>query len=162
MIDNINITVKRYYMENQVQLNAERVELLDKFREAVPQFMAAEAEVIEIAYKEGALSSKVKRLIALAAVQIAEKLKIPSTFVETNCSWCKTDTLTRERFQTLKDNELKRIMISVNPFYTEHIPFERTDRCLRLSQEVFGQNVMVYQLEYYHLFNRPTPAAKLH
>jgi hypothetical protein len=53
-------------------------------------------------------------------------------------------------------------MISVNPFYTEHIPFERTDRCLRLSQEVFGQNVMVYQLEYYHLFNRPTPAAKLH
>jgi len=150
-------------MENQMQLNAERVELLDKFREAVPQFMAAaEAEVIEIAYKEGALSSKVKRLIALAAVQIAEKLKFPSTFVETNCSWRKTDTLTRERFQILKDNGLKRIMISVNPFYTEHIPFERTDRCLRLSQEVFGQNVMVYQLEYYHLFNRPTPAAKLH
>jgi AhpD family alkylhydroperoxidase len=53
-------------MENQVKLNEERIELLGKFKEAVPQFMAAESEVIEIAYKEGALSSKIKRLIALA------------------------------------------------------------------------------------------------
>jgi alkylhydroperoxidase/carboxymuconolactone decarboxylase family protein YurZ len=53
-------------MENQVQLNAERIELLNKFKEAIPQFMAAEAEVIELAYKEGALSSKIKRLIAMA------------------------------------------------------------------------------------------------
>ena len=53
-------------MENQVQLNAERIELLGKFKEAVPQFMAAEAEVIKTAYAEGALSSKVKRLIAMA------------------------------------------------------------------------------------------------
>ena len=141
-------------MENQVKLNEERIELLGKFKEAVPEFMAAESEVIEIAYKEGALSSKVKRLIALAAVQIAEKLKIPSTFVETNCFWCKTDTLTRERLQILKDNGLKGIMISVNPFYAEYVPFERTDRCIRISQEVFGQNVMIYQLEYYHLFKQ--------
>jgi len=39
-------------MENQVKLNAERIELLNKFKEAAPQFMAAEAQVIEIAYKE--------------------------------------------------------------------------------------------------------------
>jgi len=73
-------------MENQIQLNAERMELLGKFREAVPQFMAAEAEVIEIAYKEGALSSKVKRLIAMAAALkvgctnciLARKLKLIS------------------------------------------------------------------------------------
>jgi AhpD family alkylhydroperoxidase len=82
MIDNINIMVKRYYMENQVQLNAKRVELLDKFREAVPQFMAAEAEVIEIAYKEGALSSKVKCLIALTAA-----LKVGCT----NCILAQTE-----------------------------------------------------------------------
>ena len=54
-------------MENQVQLNAERMELLGKFRDAVPEFMAAEAKVLEVAYREGALSSKVKRLIAMAA-----------------------------------------------------------------------------------------------
>jgi len=92
--------------------------------------------------------------LLLKAVEIAETLNIPSTFVETNCFWCKTDALTRERLQTLKDNGLKGIMISVNPFYTEYVPFERTDRCIRISQEVFGQNVMVYQLEYYHLFKQ--------
>ncbi len=92
--------------------------------------------------------------LLLNAVEIAETLKIPSTFVETNCFWCKTDDLTRERLHTLKDNGLKGMMISVNPFYTEHVPFERTDRCIRTSLEVFGQNVMVYQIEYYHLFKQ--------
>ena len=92
--------------------------------------------------------------LLLKAVEIAETLKIPSTFVETNCYWCKTDELTRERLQVLKENGLKGIMISVNPFYAEYVPFERTDRCIRISQDVFGQNVMVYQLEYYHLFKQ--------
>lgn len=54
-------------MLNQVKLNEERIELLGKFKEAAPEFMAAESEVTNIAYKEGALSSKVKRLIAMAA-----------------------------------------------------------------------------------------------
>ena len=90
----------------------------------------------------------------LKAIEIAETLNIPSTFVETNCFWCKTDVLTRERLQTLKDSGLKGIMISVNPFYTEYVPFERINRCIRISREVFGQNVIVYQLEYYHLFKQ--------
>ena len=92
--------------------------------------------------------------LLLKAVEIAETLKIPSTFVETNFFWCKTDALTRECLQILKDNGLKGIMISVNPYYAEYVPFERTDRCIRISQEVFGHNVMVYQLEYYHLFKQ--------
>ena len=71
-------------MENQVQLNAERIELLNKFKEAVPQFMAAEAEVVELAYKEGALSSKIKRLIAMAVA-----LKVGCT----NCILAQTERL---------------------------------------------------------------------
>jgi len=92
--------------------------------------------------------------LLLKAVEIAEALKIPSTFVETNCYWCKNDAITTERLQLLKAKGLKGIMISVNPFYAEYVPFERTDRCIRISLEVFGQNVMVYQLEYYHLFKQ--------
>jgi len=88
------------------------------------------------------------------AVEIAEDFDIPSTFVETNCFWCKTDEITREKLQLLKDKGLKGILISVNPFYAEYVPFERTERCIRISQEVFSQNVMVYQLEYYHLFKQ--------
>ena len=92
--------------------------------------------------------------LLLKATEIAEELRIPSTFVETNCSWCKDDTFTRNRLQFLKEKGLKGIMISVNPFYAEYVPFERTDRCIRISQQVFGQNVMVYQMEYYRQFKR--------
>jgi len=69
-------------MENQMQLNTERIELLGKFGQAASEFMSAEAKVIEIAYKEGALSSKVKRLIALAAA-----LKVGCT----NCIFAQTE-----------------------------------------------------------------------
>jgi hypothetical protein len=36
----------------------------------------------------------------------------------------------------------------------EYVPFERTERCIRISQEVFGANVMVYQPEYYQRFTQ--------
>jgi len=92
--------------------------------------------------------------LLLRAVQIAEELKIPSTFVETNCSWCTKDEITRERLNELKVSGLRGILISVNPFYAEFVPFERTERCIRISGDVFGRNVMIYQLEYYQLFRR--------
>jgi hypothetical protein len=99
--------------------------------------------------------------LLLKAVEIAEALSIPSTFVETNCFWCKNDDLIRERLQTLKEKGLRGIMISINPFYAEYVPFEKTERCIRISQEVFGSNVMVYQLEYYRMFKRLGITGKL-
>ncbi len=90
--------------------------------------------------------------LLLKAVEIAEELKIPSTFVETNCYWCTSDERTKEQLKLLKERGLKGILISVNPFYAEYVPFERTDRCIRISKEIFRKNVMIYQLEYYHQF----------
>ncbi len=92
--------------------------------------------------------------LLLKAVETAENLKIPSTFVETNCFWCKDDSFTRNRLQLLKKAGLKGIMISVNPFYAEYVAFEKTDRCIQISLEVFDQNVMVYQMEFYHQFKQ--------
>ena len=92
--------------------------------------------------------------LLVEAVAMAEELRIPATFVETNCSWCGSDGITRERLRLLKEAGLKGILISVNPFYAEYVPFERTERCIRISQEVFGRNVMVYQVAYYHRFRQ--------
>ena len=92
--------------------------------------------------------------LLLKAVEMAEDLGIPSTFVETNCFWCKDDEVTREKLNRLKAAGLKGILISVNPYYAEYVPFERTERCIRVSREVFDANVMVYQLEYYHRFKQ--------
>ncbi|MFQ5887854.1 MAG: radical SAM protein [Candidatus Hydrothermarchaeales archaeon] len=86
------------------------------------------------------------------AVEIADELNIPSTFVETNCYWCVNDELTRKKLQLLKERGLKGILISVNPFYLEYVPFERTERAIRISREVFGENLMVYQRGYYRRF----------
>ena len=89
-------------MENQVKLNAERIELLSKFKGAAPQFMAAEAQVIEIAYKEGALSSKVKRLIALSAA-----LKVGCT----NCILAQTEKALAEG--ATKDEILETLQVII-------------------------------------------------
>jgi hypothetical protein len=92
--------------------------------------------------------------LLLRAVEISEELRIPSTFVETNGYWCSDDKKTLEKLRMLKSSGLKGILISVNPFYLEYVPFERTERAIRLSLEVFGQNTIVYQAEYYHRFRR--------
>jgi hypothetical protein len=89
-----------------------------------------------------------------SAVQMAADLQIPSLFVETNCYWARSDRETRERLQKLKDCGLVGILISINPFYLEHVPFERSERAIRIAGEVFGPNVMVYQQEYLRLFKQ--------
>jgi len=92
--------------------------------------------------------------LLLKAVGIAQELNIPSTFVESNCYWCSDDKVTREKLQMLKERGLKGILISVNPFFLEYVPFQRTERGIRISHEVFAENVMVYQLEYYFRFKK--------
>jgi len=86
------------------------------------------------------------------ATEISRDLGIPSTFVETNCAWCTGDRETMEKLRLLKEKGLRGIMISINPFYLEHVPFERTERAIRCSAAVFRDNVMLYQVEYYRRF----------
>ncbi len=86
------------------------------------------------------------------AVEIGSEYEIPSMFVETNCSWCRDDDETLLRLAKLRDKGLSGIMISVNPFYLEYIPFERTQRCIMQSMQVFGRNTAVYQVQYYKKF----------
>ena len=59
--------------------------------------------------------------LLLRSTEIANKLNIPSTFVETNCYWCTNDELTRNRLWQLKHAGLNGILISVNPFILEII-----------------------------------------
>jgi len=90
--------------------------------------------------------------LLLKAVEMARKLGIPSTFVETNSFWCADDRDTREKLTQLKDSGLDGILISVNPFILEQVPFERAERAVRASGLIFKKNVMVYQGIFYHQF----------
>jgi len=92
--------------------------------------------------------------LLLRLVQIAHKLNIPSTFVETNCFWCVDGEATRDKLTQLRDAGLKGILISVNPFIREEVPFERTEIAVRIGREVFGRNAIIYQEVFYEVFKR--------
>ena len=53
-------------MESQLELEKNRVNQLDKFAQSLPDVMGAVKGVTAEAYRDGALSCKVKRLMALA------------------------------------------------------------------------------------------------
>lgn len=92
--------------------------------------------------------------LLLDLTKIAHKLTIPSIFVETNCFWAKDDNSVREKLKALKDAGLLGTLISVNPFLLDQIPFEKTDRAVRISREIFGKNVIVYQQFFYEQFRK--------
>ena len=52
-------------MENQLELNEDRLRILNKFQETFPEVNAAMDGVRNEVYKDGALSLKMKRLISL-------------------------------------------------------------------------------------------------
>ena len=99
--------------------------------------------------------------LLLKAVEIGKSLDLPSTFVETNCYWCKNDKITKEKLVDLKEKGLKGILISVNPFILEFVPFERTERAIKISMDVFRENFMIYQIYYYGQFKELNIIEKL-
>ena len=90
--------------------------------------------------------------LLLKLVRIANKFEIPSLFVETNAFWAVSDEIARERLNRLKEAGLHGILISVNPFILEYVPFERTLRAIRIAREVFGDEVLIYQEYFYSQF----------
>lgn len=92
--------------------------------------------------------------LLLKVVEIAKRKKIPFTFVETNCFWCRDDKTAREKLTKLKNTGLDGILISANPFIVEHVPFERIERAAVIGEEVFGSNVIVYQRFFYEQFKK--------
>jgi hypothetical protein len=100
--------------------------------------------------------------LLLEATRIANELGIRGTFVETNCFWCVSDEDTRKKLMQLKDAGLSGILISINPFILEYVPFERTERAIRLSKEIFGENLLAYQECFYQQFKSLKLRGTLH
>jgi len=54
-------------MENQVKLNEERATMVAKLKTLMPEVTDPEYKLLETVYREGALSTKTKRLMSLVA-----------------------------------------------------------------------------------------------
>ena len=63
--------------------------------------------------------------LLLQLTQMANELKVPAPFVETNAFWCIDNVTTREKLVHLKELGLKGLMVSINPFLLEQISFEK-------------------------------------
>jgi hypothetical protein len=92
--------------------------------------------------------------LLLCLTRIAQRVGIPTIFVETNGFWCTDDEGTRDKMLALKDAGMDGLFVSANPFILEQIPFERTERAVRISRQVFGENAIVYQRFFYNQFER--------
>jgi hypothetical protein len=46
------------------------------------------------------------------------------------------------------------MLVSVNPFILEQLPFERTERAIRIGREIFDGNLIVYQAFFHSQFER--------
>ena len=53
-------------MESQVELNDARLKLLEKYKQVLPDLLVPESAKWDVVYKDGVLSAKVKRLMAMA------------------------------------------------------------------------------------------------
>ncbi len=92
--------------------------------------------------------------LLLKLTYLAKEKNIPLPFVETNCFWATDDKKTKKMLIKLKKAGLSGILISVNPFNIEYIPFERIKRAAKISQNIFGPNSIIYQQFYFSLFKQ--------
>ena len=77
-------------------------------------------------------------------------MDLPLEYVETNAFWCWNDVKTEAVFQKLKEAGLRAVLVSVSPFHLEYVPFEKTERAVRIARNVFGyRGVLVYTNFYY-------------
>jgi len=74
----------------------------------------------------------------------------PVSWVETNCSWCTSDQIARDRLGTLKENGVGKLWLSTDPYHQEFVPFENVARAYRIGVGVFGERGMtISRREYF-------------
>ena len=73
----------------------------------------------------------------------------PIAWVETNCFWCKSDDVVRDRLTTLWNAGAGNIWLSTDPYHQQYVPIENVKRAYRIGVEVFGDDgVIVHDREY--------------
>jgi len=88
-------------MENQLEINEERLKLLEIFNQELPDLMVPESAKWDVVYKDGALSAKVKRLMALG---IALRARCVNCIVAQTMRAIETGATKEEILETISVN----------------------------------------------------------
>ena len=85
-------------------------------------------------------------LYAVLKAAVFEKIRVE--YVETNASWYVNDKKTKEVLKNLLHHNVHTLLISVDPFHNEYVPFSKVKRLIGVC-EVSGMGVFSWQMKYY-------------
>jgi hypothetical protein len=80
-------------------------------------------------------------------LKCAAREGIAIDYIETNCSWHKDDARTRQTLKMLIDHGADTLMVSVDPFHNEYIPFARVRAVIEAAQRV-GMRLFAWKMEF--------------
>ena len=99
-----------------------------------------------------------KRLTAILQAARDEGLP-PAEKIETNAHWATDDETTRGRLEVLRDLAVERLIVSSDVFHQEFVPFDRVERRVRMSREVFGKGGLI--VRWWDFFQQPVDATQM-
>ncbi|MBD3288823.1 radical SAM protein [candidate division KSB1 bacterium] len=100
--------------------------------------------------------------LLLKTIELCVEFGVPLQYVETNAGWCDTDEKTARLLYELRTSGLPALLISASPFHNEFVPFDCTERAIRIATDIFGAyNVLIYTDYYYKQLSQYDHSKKL-
>lgn len=85
----------------------------------------------------------------LSVLKVAKNHGIHIEYIETNASWFKDMNSAGELLKKLKDNEVDTLLISIDPFHNEYIPFYKVKGLIEACQK-FGIDVFPWLMDFWN------------
>lgn len=111
-------------------------------------------KAFEALSREGSLDSlhisggeaTLKMDLLVDVIQMANKMNVPLSYLETNASWCTNLEKAEERFSRLKSAGLPAVLVSTSMFHNEFVPFRKMRIAAEAAFTVFGANGVILWL----------------
>lgn len=84
----------------------------------------------------------------LDVLKMAEKNNIDIEYIETNASWYRNEATTKTVLRELKDHGVHTLLISIDPYHNEYIPFWKVKALIKACSKV-RMNVFPWLMEFW-------------
>lgn len=83
----------------------------------------------------------------IAVLDCCAECGVSIGYLETNCSWHKDEQTTHNTLRRLMDHGVETVMVSVDPFHNEFIPFAKVRAAMTACREV-GMGLFAWKMEF--------------
>lgn len=85
----------------------------------------------------------------LGVLEVARRSSINIEYIETNASWYRDEESTRNILKELKSHGVHTLLISMDPYHNEHIPFWKVKGLIQACSKA-NVNVFPWQIEFWN------------